>query len=394
MSRISQSIKLTRGAGLLAVVVVALAAAGCGSSSSSDTTTKGEGIRAGAGDRTQKAIDNGTAAGKAAGSPIAVPAKTVGIINFLGGIESSDRLKTTQTLVNTMLGWKSLQCDGKGTPAQFVACGNELLNRGVDAIVEIAIDPGQIQGVLTKAKAAKVPVIQVGGGSVPLGDLTGTYGPDEAKSGQVLTDGLVAKLKDTPGAKVAIQDFPAAWASTRTDTFRKYVKDNPGKIDVVADYETDGATLVPFTKKSTADILTKNPDLKAYWYTFDTTGQVGGQVITSTYPGKEFPNKPWVSTFHADLGTLALMAKGDIDMTSEANYDAANWIAGDQLAGYWTRQTAVAAANPIYPGGIDMFSYQLITKDNLPTKGEYVPPIVDVPAYFTAKWKAQFTNAK
>jgi ribose transport system substrate-binding protein len=395
MSRISQSIKLTRGAGLLAIVVVALAVAGCGSDSSSDTTTKGEGIRAGTGDRTALATEQGTAAGKEAGAPIELPTKTVGIINFLGGIESSDRLRDTQTLVNKMLGWKSIQCDGKGTPAQFVACGNSLLDRGVDAIVEVAIEPGQIQPVLNKAMKAGVPVIQVGGGSIEIGDLSGTYGPDETKAGQVLTDALVERLKDIKGAKVAIQDFPAAWGASRTDTFRKYVKDNPGAIDIVADYETDAATLVPFTKKAVADNLTKTPDLSAYWFTFDTTGQVGGGVIDAKYKGKTFPDRPLVGTFHADLGTLALMKKGQIDLASEANYDAANWIAGDQLAGFFSRQTEISKEDqPIYPGAGDMFSYQLVTTDDLPPVGEYVAPLVDVPAYFTAKWAAQFTNAQ
>ena len=93
--------------------------------------------------------------------------QTIGIINFLDGIESSDRLKSTATLAAKDLGWEVLQCDGKGTPAQFVACGNQLLDRGVAGIIEIAIEPGQIQPVLDKANAKKIPVIQVGGGSVP-----------------------------------------------------------------------------------------------------------------------------------------------------------------------------------------------------------------------------------
>ena len=137
--------------------------------------------------------------------------------------------------------------------------------------------------------------------------------------------------------------------------------------------------------------LTANPDVKAFWFTFDTTGQVGGQVITAKFPGKAFPDKPLVATFHADLGTLDLMAKGNIDVTSEANYDAASWIALDQLASAWAYGTEISKVEqPIYPGVGDLFGYQIITKDNLPTAGEYVAPPVDVVSFFTAKWKAQY----
>lgn len=389
--------KLWRSVATLSVIAVASIAVGCGSDSSSDTksdTTKGTGIRAGTGSRTETSVAAGTAAGKAAGAPVALEAKTVGIINFLDGIESSDRLKTTQTLAITTLGWKSIQCDGKGTPTQFVACGNSLLDRGVDAIVVIAIEPGQIQSVLNKANAKKIPVVQVGGGSIPNGDLSGNYGPDETKSGQVLTDGIIAKLKGIDPASITIQDFPAAWGATRTKAFTAALKDPANSnIKIAANYQTDAANLVPFTQKAVADNLTKTPDLKAYWFTFDTTGQVGGQVIASKYPGKKFPDRPFVATFHADLGTLALMRKGQIDMTSDVNYDASNWIAGDQLAEYFARQTEISKENqPSYPGVGDLFTYELVTPEALPPAGEYTKPKTDVPAYFAAKWKQEFNK--
>ena len=46
--------------------------------------------------------------------------------------------------------------------------------------------------------------------------------------------------------------------------------------------------------------------------------------------------------------------------------------------------------SPDYPGVGELFDYQLITKDNLPPEGQYVETEVDVPAYFTAKWNAEF----
>lgn len=379
-----------------AAAVLALALASCGSSNSSSTSsgpTKGSGIRAGTGGRTAKSAAAGKTAAKDVGGPVKLPAgKTIGIINFLNGIESSDRLASTTKLAIKELGWKAIQCDGKGTPTQFVACGNQLLDRGVNGIIEVAIEPGQIQSVLTKAKSKNVPVIQVGGGAIPTGDLSGNYGPDEAKSGQLLSDAIFQRLGSAPNKTVAIQDFPAKWGSTRTDQFRKAVKAQSA-IKIVADYETDAANLVPFTRKSVSDELTKNPNLGAYWFTFDTTGQVGGQVIASKYKGKTFPNRPLVATFHADLGTLDLMRQGDIDITSDVNYDAAAWMGIDQTAEFFARGTAPSTDNqPQWPVVGDLFSYKIVDKNNLPPKGQYVAPPWDVPAYFTAKWKAEFGN--
>jgi len=383
-----------------ALTAASFGVAACGSSNNKDssTTVKGSGVGAGTGSRAAKAIAAGTAAGKAAGDPIAVPKKTIGIINFLGGIESSDRLKSTAVKAARKLGWKSIVCDGKGTPTVFVTCGNSLLDQGVDAIVEIAIEPGTIQPVLDKAAKQNpaVPVIQIGGGAVPQGDLDGNYGPDEAKAGQLLTDYLDTKLTALPDSTVPtiVHDFPAAWAKLRTDQYRNWVK-TQSKVKIVATTITDAANLVQSTRKTVADQLTAHPDVKAFWFSFDTTGQVGGQVISAKYPGKSFPDKPLVATFHADLGTLALMAKGNIDVTSEANYDAASWIAMDQLSGFFARQTAISKENqPSYPGVGDLFSYQIVTKDNLPPAGQYFPPTVDVVNYFNSKWKAEFTNVQ
>ena len=385
---------------LAAAAVLSLGVAACGGddeggsgSGGGDgaTAVKGSGVGAGSGSRAETAKKAGEQAATDAGDPIKLDPKTIGIINFLGGIESSDRLKTTAQKAAEKLGWKTVVCDGKGTPTVFVTCGNSLLDQKVDAIVEIAIEPGTIQPVLDKAAKQNVPVLQIGGGAVPNGDLSGNYGPDETKAGQTLTDYIMKQLNGLDGNPgVIIHDFPARWASARTDTLHKAIKAQD-KVKELANTTTDAATLVQFTRKTVGDQITQYPDAKAYWFSFDTTGQVGGQVISSKYPGKLFPDRPLVATHHADLGTLDLMRKGKIDVVSEANYDAASWIAMDQLAEFWGRQTEISKDNqPIYPGVGDLFSYQIVTKDNLPPEGEYFPPKVDVVTYFQSKWAKEF----
>jgi ribose transport system substrate-binding protein len=404
-------------------VLISLLIAACGSSSSSSTSSAGSsnaantssssassssspstggggylgpgptglGIRPSTGARAAAAEAAGKTAAQDAGGPVTLPGATIGIINFLNGIESSDRLADTTKYAAAQLGWKSIVCDGKGTPTQFVACGNSLLDQGVKGIIEIAIEPGQMQSVLTKAKQMNVPVVQVGGGAVPTGLLTGNYGPNEAQSGKVLTDALLAKLDALPGnPQIVVHNFPAAWGAVRTDQLQSAVAQQ-SKVKIATTVTTDAANLVPFTRTAVTTQLTQVPDAKAYWFTFDTTGQVGGQVISAKFPGQSFPKKPLVVTFHADLGTLQLMRQGKIDMTSEVNYDAAVWEGLDNMAELFARKRPMMQANqPVYPVIGDPFTYQIVTKDNLPPAGQYVPPKWDVPSYFIAKWKAEF----
>jgi ABC-type sugar transport system substrate-binding protein len=355
-------------------------------------TEFGGGIRAGegGGELETKSIEAGEEAG-AEGGKATLPAGKIGIINFLNGIESSDRLADSATFAAGELGWDTIVCDGKGTPSQFVACGNSLIAQGVNGILAIAIEPGQITSVIAKANSAGIPIAQVGGGGVPLGDYNGNYGPDEAKAGELLTEGIFEKLEPLEGnPEIIVHNFPAKWGSERTEQLEKAVSEQD-KIKIGDNVVTDAADLVPFTERTVATQITQYPDASAYWFTFDTTGQVGGGVISSKYPGKEFPDKPLVATFHGDQATLGLIAQGDIDLISDVNYDASSWMGIDGIATELGQKKPMSTENqPKYPVIGDAFTYVNIDKENLPEEGLYMPTEWDVPAYFISKWKAEY----
>jgi ABC-type sugar transport system substrate-binding protein len=350
----------------------------------------GLGIRPAGGAAQAKAEKAGTSVGEKAGEAKLPPLK-VGIISFLNGIESSDRLTDTATYAMAQLGWTSTVCDGKGTPSEFVACGNSLLAEGVDAIVDVAIEPGQIASVLKKANEKGVPVVQAAGGTVPLGELSGSFGPSEEKSGEILATALIEKLEElNEPVEIAVHNFPALWGADRTKALEKDLEGN-SNITIGDEVETDASNLAGFTRSTVTTELTQNPNLKAFWFAYDTAGQIAGQTIASKYPGKQFPERPLVATFHGDLGTIALMHQGAIDMASDVNYDAGMWVAIDQLAQYFGReQKIVTEPNPKYPIVGEPYTYQILTSENLPEEGEYAAPKWDIPSYFIAKWKSEF----
>jgi len=385
-------------------IAAALLAAGCGSSD--DTTTASaaggsggatsadagdaEGVQAGTGATAEAAAKAGEEAGNAAGKATLPRDKTVGFLRYVAAAEADQRVTNTARQALALQGVKMIACDGAGSTTKMIACGNSLLSRGVDAILQDGADLSTIQPVADAAKKAGVPMIEVSGLVGPGYDAA--YYPDEAKAGKVLADSLMEKLGELPGDSVSISvaDFPVPWATTRTDELKKLI-DAQDKVKIVAKSMTDPANLIEGTKKTMTDQLTANPDIKAIWVAYDAAGQAAGLAMEQAFPGKEFPDKPWVVTFHADKGTQALMRRGAVNEVLDVNYDASSWTAADQLFQLWARETPLSDdPSPDYPGVGDLYTYQSITKDNLPEEGQYPDADVDVPAYFEAKWKAEF----
>ena len=269
---------------------------------------------------------------------------------------------------------------GRSAP-RMARCADSLLDQNVDVLTVLGIEPSLIKAQLQKAKGQNVPVVEFSGQVAADPLFAGTYYPDEPEAGQVLTDYLVQKLDELPDETVpiAIHDYPAEWSAARTDTLKAAVRDQ-SKIDIAVESTTDAANLVEGTRKAVTDELTANPDLKAYWFGFDSAGQA-------------FPDKPMVVTFHADLGTADLMRAGAIDAVSDVPYDAAGWVAADQIAEFLARQTPMAdEPQPEYPGIGTVYDYVAVDSANLPPEGEYRVPEHDYQTFFQTKWENEFTN--
>jgi ribose transport system substrate-binding protein len=277
----------------------------------------------------------------------------------------------------------------------MAACGDSLLDRNVDVMFVSGIEPSLIKGQLRKAKQQNVPVVEFSGQVTADPLWSGTYYPDEAKAGRILADSLIKKMQDVDGTPdIAVADYPATWASARTDQLKQAVKESGGKVKIAATSVTDATNLVQGTQKTVTDQLTQNPGLKGYWFAFDSAGQAGGPAIQAKFGGEMFPDKPWVVTFHADLGTQDLIRRGVIDAVVDVPYDAAGWVAVDQAAEFFGRRKAFdKSPDPDY-GGFEIYDYALVTKDNLPPKSQYRIPKNDFVTFFKTKWRDEFGTAR
>ena len=333
-------------------------------------------------------------AAQAAGEKVEVPKTNIGFVNILGSIESAQRAERTFREAADVVGWNVNTCDAQGDPTKMARCADSLLDQNVDVLVVLGIEPSLIQAQLKKAKSQGVPVVEYSGQVAASPLWAGTYYPDEPEAGQALTDYLMNKLNELPDSTVpiAVDDYPTEWSSARTDTLRKAVEAQD-KVKIAVESTTDATNLVEGTRKTVTDEITANPDLKAFWFGFDTAGQAGGQAVLAKFPGKTFPDKPLVVTFHADLGTTDLMRAGAIDAVSDVPYDASGWVAVDQIAEFEARKTPMSAEpQPDYPGIGTVYDYVVVDSTNLPPEGEYRVPENDYQTFFKTKWSNEFTN--
>jgi ABC-type sugar transport system substrate-binding protein len=343
---------------------------------------KGVGPMVGTAEGTQ-ATAWGTAAGKALGTVSNPPHPTVGYLDILGGIESADRAANSVRQALKAVGYKMLYCDGAGDPTKWVTCGNSLLAQGAKAILLTGIDPSSIPSVVSSAKAKNVPILDCCGLVGP-GFNTALY-PNEPLSGQILAKALIAKLGSS-GGPIAVANYPAPWATARTAQLSTSIKGT--SVKAVATSTTDPTNLVQGTQKWVSDTLTANPNLKAFWFAFDSAGQAGGQVVESKAQSGSAPD---VFTFHADPSTQVLMRKGAITEVVDVNYDVTAWEVVNALVEFEARHTPLPgySDSTSYPGIGNPLSYQIVTKSNLPPVGQYVAPQKDGVSYFLAKWKAE-----
>jgi ABC-type sugar transport system substrate-binding protein len=372
------------------VLAIAMVAVACGDDDSSgDASTAAP---AGGDERTARAVAAGEEAAAAAGGPVELPQKTAGILQILGSIESAQNAERNMREALDTLGWKQIVCDAQGDPTKMARCGDSLLDQGVDVMFVLGIEPSLIKAQMRKAKDQGVPVVGFGGqvGDDPL--WAGKYYPDDPESGEILTDYVMGRLGEIEGDKpVAVNSYPADWSRLRTDVFLNAIKEDPS-IDLVAEQTTDAANLVEGTRKQVNDTLTAHPDLKVYWFGFDVAGQAGGQAVAAKFPGKSFPEKPLVVTFDADLGTQELMRAGAIDAVVDVPYYASAWIAADQAAEFFARDTPFdQSPQPDYP--ITIFDNVMITSENLPPEGQLRQTEDDFVAFFTTKWENEFESS-
>lgn len=379
----------------LAAMLLAFGVVACGggSSSSSSSSNSEETTSGGGGEEeTGQASEDeklGVAAGKESGAPVAKPDIKAGILNLGRVSESGARAEDVMIEALEKIGWSHESCDSGGDPAKMASCGETLLNEGVEALYLIAIPPETIQPTLKRAKSEGVPVIDYAGVNPPSPYIAGSYDGLEPETGGIAGEYLIEQLKEVEGTKeVAIFSSFIPFAAERQKSFEAAIAAEPD-IKIVSEKEVDPTNSVGSTEKNTAAVLNQYPNLSAIVTFWDDAIVGSARAVSQKDPGAEFPERPFLLSFDAVKTTQPWIARGLVNAVVDVDYATPAWAAVDQTASYLARKTPISKTDPEYKG-ITLMEPTIVTKENLPPEGTYVPPPFDPSAFFGAKWETEF----
>lgn len=373
----------------VAAAAAAITLAGCSTSTDSNKSSSDS---SGASVDTVQAVDADTidaaakAAAEAAGDPVDVGTKNIGILHYGANGPADIRATAGAKAAADALGWTITECDGQGDPVKQGQCATGLVNQGVDAIITIGGIPQSAASAGMRAAQEKdIPFIYTTGTTEPADLYTAGYYPDEATLGKTMGDWLAESVGD--GASVVMQTFPAAvWAEQRTDAGTETLK--AAGVDVSSTFEADATNLVPATQTAVAADLNENSDVDAVWLTFSGS-EPGAATALQTKFGSG--DKPLLTSFYGNTDTLGLIRAGRLDAVVDSSLEWCEWVAMDQLAEHFSRGTDISTdARPDYGDGMEFWKAQVITADNVPAEGRPVTPPVDYTQFFTTKWGEEF----
>lgn len=334
------------------------------------------------------------AEGRAAGQKLGtakLPKLKVAYLRYVAA-DAADQLDyKALTAAAGALGWKIDACDGQGNPTVMLSCGRSLLAQQPDVFIDDGI-PGALLGpVLREAKSKNIPTVSFSGTLNPCAPYDACYTAPDGQMGQILADYVKGKLSTLPAGqqKMIVQTFAADWGAARVDALDKVLKGS--SVNVVAKPAADATNLVAGTRQQITNLLGQYPDTKAVWITFDGAVSGAAQAVAARYSGQQFPKAPMVVTFYQEPQTLQDITQGRVTATV---YESLGWdafVSIDQVLEHAARGTSFASnPQPTYPGGnLEFWQPRIIDKSNVGS-GSYPESPVDYPAYFAAKWKAEF----
>jgi ribose transport system substrate-binding protein len=330
-----------------------------------------------------------TAAAEDAGEQVELPAKTIGYISYGEVIPISARLTQGVQNAAAALGWDLEVCDGQATPQGQLTCATNFVNTGVDAILTNGMPQSSIAPALVQAQSKSIPVINIGGYIGQEDLFSGSIYPDEVQFGEVLGDWLVDNLPD--GGPIATQTFQADFVVQRLEGLDKAIEGTD--VTIEDSFDADAANLIPGAQQAVAASFNANSDIQAYYLTFSGSELGAAQAMQVLKPGAQFPDRPMILTFYANLPTIDLIRSGQVDAAAENSHEWIAWVAMDQLAEFLGRDTPITdEPRPDYGDGLDFWQPFVVDAEHLPAEGELAPPPVEFEGFFTTKWSTEFSN--
>ena len=325
---------------------------------------------------------------------LAVPKVTLGLVNVLYASPAAQRIQQGAVQAAKDLGWKVLTTDANGNPTAMEAGIIGYVNQHVNAIIDLSNSTEAIAQGLAAAKAAHIPVINIGGLQDPSPLLAAQYTNNDAQMSFALVHYMVKHIKK--GTTVAVDEFPLL-ASER---IRDGILINGLKaagIKVVT-HQSNFANLVADTQTATATQIAANPNLSAIVGDTDAEMPVIAQVLKnagkcSTIGNYNFYDDPQnTAAIRQGCGTAVVTEPPGVD----------GFMAIDQLAQVFARhlpQTSIVKTTAALEAQWkirleDGPNTIIVDKANVPPAGQYAPAVYNYGLFFTTLWHSEFKGVK
>ena len=332
------------------------------------------------------------AAAKKEGPSVKLQPQTIGLVNVVRASEAAQRLEKGARDAAKGLGWKLIAIDAAGDPTKSEAAFVSLINQHVSAIVDLSNATAAITQGLAMARAAKIPVINIGGHQDPSPNIEAQYYGDPFALTAALDKYMFAHLPKH--AKIAI--FTSRILLDERERDAQLAKDAAkAGATIVFTHAVDLANLNGDTQAAAHAALLAHPDLNAFWGDIDSEMPVVALVLKAAGKCATIGNY----NYYDDLVNLNALKSGCATAVTSSPVEADGWAAIDQFAEFFARHKSITSFPPTWTQlqstiyGVDIRTGNAIVitdKSSLPAAGQHVRPQFDFAAFFKAKWKNEY----
>lgn len=406
---------------MLATLGAALLVAACGSSSSSSSSSSGGSASAtsqttqassgssgsgGLGLTAPTTLDSlfalnptpqqeqtAVAAGKAdaakEGAPVSVPTgKTIAYIALSGQTDSSKRQFASLKTVASLFGFHVIYCDPAFVPARIAQCATSIAAQNPDLVISAADESGLLGAGLRDLHSKGIPWVNISGPVEPTPLLvqytpnyfTLTHVYDQWLFGQVDQRKLPKRLLGIGATSVGLA---ARQAQQQFEADTKQAG-----FTVPVDHQLNLANSSQDTLTTTKSAA-QTANIGGMWTACDFCIPLMAQATTTA--GKVGAQRPVVGGEFATLQAVDNIRSGTVDGVVDVPDEVETWVALDQALEYWARHKPMAKDASVFSDySLPLETPYMITKANAGSSGP--GPILgpDFPAYFVAKWNAEF----
>lgn len=208
----------------------------------------------------------GAAAGAAlaAGATIAAADYRVGIVAVNFNSPSINRQATVAQEEARARGWQVELYDGQGDQVATNNAANNFIDRGFDAIINIASPNPQMTGVISRANEAGIPFVSTFSGLAP--GITADIGSNNTADGVIATTEMIGRLGGQ-GRVVKLNWNVLPALRERDHGFHAALADY-GDIEVI-EIEVRVPGQVDDAYNQMTNLLLANPDISAVWTGWD-----------------------------------------------------------------------------------------------------------------------------